>query len=133
MTLKNKIRIIHDYDYKNISYIKCESKSGENRRLLGAILTIIGFLLIVIRYNYYGGTSFMIIGILLLVGGVAALLGKTEPTTTLSIQLSGVADTKTITLGVTAEQIDNIIKSLAEMREKTTLRHDSIAKFAEQE
>ena len=128
-----KSRTVFDYDYKYISHIKCESKSGEDLRSVGIFLTIIGFLLIVIGYNYYGGTSFMFIGVLLLIGGIAALFSKTNPTTTLSIQLSGVTDTKTITLGVTAEQIDKILKSLAEMREKTTLRHDSILEFSEQE
>ena len=36
----------------------------------------------------------MLISVLLLIGGISALFSKTNPTTTLSIQLSGVADTR---------------------------------------
>jgi len=119
LSTDGKSRNVQDFDYKHIALIDCESKSGEDYRALGAILAILGLVIVYMGQEYgYGAT---IIGGLFLISGILLFLQKTEPRTILSIKLSGVNETNKITLAISVSQIDGILRSLSEMREKTTL------------
>ena len=120
-------RTFQDFDFKYISHVHCESTIGKDSRFLGICAIVLGLIIIAIGYNSYGwrGIS-LILGILILIVGIIFILKKIEYRSVLNIDIVGIANPITFSLTTTASQMDRILRYLAEMREKTTLRHDQI-------
>jgi len=125
-TEDDKKRTFQDFDFKYISHIHCESTVGDDYRLRGICSIILGLLLMAIGYGSDYGGLFFILGIIALILGIIWVLKKVEYNSVLNIDIVGIANPLTFSLTTTASQMDRILSPLAEMREKTTLRHDQI-------
>jgi len=115
-TSDGKIRTIQDSDYKYISHIRCESKAGEEYRMIGAALTILGIIIILIGSNYPYSIAYYFLGGIFLISGIFYLLKKTDPVSILKIDLLGVEKTVSYELAVSASQMDVILYAMAKMR-----------------
>ena len=119
LSTDGKRRNVEDFDYKYLAHINCESKKGEDNRILGAVMAILGIAFAYMgQYYGYGAT---IVGVFFILAGIRLFFSKMEPRSILKIQMSGVTDTKTITMTVSASQMDEVLRSLSEMRERTKL------------
>jgi len=101
-------------------------QDGDDYRLRGICSIILGLLLMAIGYGSDYGGLFFILGIIALILGIIWVLKKVEYNSVLNIDIVGIANPLTFSLTTTASQMDRILSPLAEMREKTTLRHDQI-------
>jgi len=128
-TKDDKTRTFQDFDYKHISHIYCQSITGNDYKLLGIVSIVLGLIIIAIGISIPSRTPtdyYLILGIIFIIIGIVCILYKPKQKSTFKIELVGISNPNTITLATSASQMDIILKSLAEMREKTTLRHDKL-------
>ena len=117
-TEDNKNRTFQDFDYKYISHIHCKSTEGDDNRLIGIMSLVVGILIIWAGYDDFR-TIALILGIIFIIIGIMFILYKPKLQSVFKIDIVGISDPITITLPVSASDMDIILKPLADMRQKS--------------
>jgi len=119
---KSKIYLFDEIDYKYIAFLNSETRVGRDWRPLGALLLIFGIVLIIsgyqqqyayIReYNYV----FIIIGVLLIIGGIMAFLISPKTESKLLIELSGVPKERIYRITAPVKEMQLLLTKINENR-----------------
>jgi hypothetical protein len=101
----------------HIAHAYLLSKKGEDYRLIGGILTVLGIVIIVASYYYtsveYGG---YIIGFLFLLGGILLIFSKTDPVCILTLDVSGLSTSYKFTIDTIGKKVLELLSSINESR-----------------
>lgn len=114
-TEDDKNRTFQDFDYKYISHIHCKSTKEKDNKLIGIMSLVVGLLIIWAGYDDYQ-TIALSLGIIFIIVGIICILYKPKLESVLKIDIVGISDPITITLAVSASDMDLILKPLADMR-----------------
>ena len=125
-----KTYLIDEIDYNFISLIETETITGKDYRLLGAICIIIGVILIFSGYYfgdvYFNPYTFYIVGILLLIGGIAAYFTKYKTMSKICFHLSGVEKPRLYELEASAMDMQVLLMKINENRTKYRIKTSAI-------
>jgi len=114
-TEDDKNRTFQDFDYKYISHINCKSTKEKDNKLIGIMSLVVGLLIIWAGYDDYR-TIALSLGIIFIIIGIICILYKPKLQSVFKIDIVGISDPITITLAVSASDMDLILKPLADMR-----------------
>jgi len=120
---KEKGYLVDESEYKYIAFIQTQTDVGRDYRILGAICLVVGIILVIIGYYYFGdyyyeGTAnyFYIIGGLFIIGGLAALFISPRTLSKIVIELSGVPKERSYQIEASYEDMQLLLVKINENR-----------------